>query len=589
MAFLKTLFSRRRLIVITGLCLCWCNPVYATTLSYSVEGIHGELKENLEAWLGEKPQTTRERSNFIASADERIRSSLKALGYYRPDITVSVDQTTEPWKMLVEVDKNQAVLIDEIDLQLFDDAKVDPEFLSLMSDPPFGVRDILNHGVYEKFKKQLSALGQQRGYFDGSLKLARVEVNAEASTAKIIVHYASGQRYRIGKITLDPAVLDTSWFDSVMEFERGDSFDWLPLQQLRSELQQTRYYSTVTVKPLIDERDNGEVPVVVELTPVNRHSFEFGLGYSTDTEERVSIGWKTPLINRYGHSQETRLEYSAVNPSGRFNYNIPLSHPRNDVLQLSAYLADKEFGDITSLQKGLQVRREIKSGNWITSYSLRTLDESWEEGARRLSSSYVLPGLSFSHKTRAGSLVDPESGFHQVYQLEGGFADAGSEVDVIRAYSNFKYVTPLGDRQRLVARAELGAVFIADDDSDKLAPSLSFFTGGSQSLRGFDYQSIGVDSLVPTEDGSTTEIVLGGDRLVVGSIEYQYYVTDTWRAALFADAGDAFDEGEFDAHYGVGFGAHYLSPVGAIRLELATDLSEDSPSWRVHLNIGAEF
>ncbi len=297
-----------------------------------MEGVRGALKENVEAWLGEQPETERERSNFIASADEKVRSSLKALGYYRPEIVIAVDRTTEPWKMLVEAAQKQPVLISEIDIQLLEAATDDPAFVSLAKTLPFSVGDTLNHGVYDKFKKQLSALGQQRGYFDGSLKLARIEVNADASTAKIVVHYSSGQRYRIGNVKLDEAILDTSWFDSVLNFRTGDWFDWTPLQQLRSELQQTRYYSSVTVKPLIDKRDNGEVPVVVELSPVDRHSFEFGVGYSTDTEERVSVGWKTPL-----------------------------THPRNDVLQFSAYLADKEFGDITSLQKGVQVRREIGS------------------------------------------------------------------------------------------------------------------------------------------------------------------------------------------------------------------------------------
>lgn len=83
--------------------------------------------------------------------------------------------------------------------------------------------------------------------------------------------------------------------------------------------------------------------------------------------------------------------------------------------------------------------------------------------------------------------------------------------------------------------------------------------------------------------------MVGGDRLVTASVEYQYSFNDTWRGALFVDAGDAFDEGEFDAHYGAGFGVHYMSPVGAIRLELANNLSEEDPSWRMHLNIGAEF
>ncbi len=66
-------------------------------------------------------------------------------------------------------------------------------------------------------------------------------------------------------------------------------------------------------------------------------------------------------------------------------------------------------------------------------------------------------------------------------------------------------------------------------------------------------------------------------------------MNDTWRGALFVDAGDAFDEGEFEVNVGVGFGVHYLTPVGAIKLELANSVSEDDPSWRFIINIGAEF
>ena len=49
------------------------------------------------------------------------------------------------------------------------------------------------------------------------------------------------------------------------------------------------------------------------------------------------------------------------------------------------------------------------------------------------------------------------------------------------------------------------------------------------------------------------------------------------------------DEGEFDANYAAGFGVHYMTPVGAIKLELANSISEDNPSWRIHVNVGAEF
>ena len=140
-----------------------------------------------------------------------------------------------------------------------------------------------------------------------------------------------------------------------------------------------------------------------------------------------------------------------------------------------------------------------------------------------------------------------------------------------------------------MSRAELGFALLSDSDRQDLAPSLNFFAGGSQSIRGYGYQSIGNEVTVTREGGDTAKLVVGGDRLVTASIEYQYYFNATWRGALFLDGGDAFDEGEFDLHLGAGFGVHYLTPVGAVRLELANPFSEDKPDWRIHLAIGAEF
>ena len=288
----------------------------ASSLAYSIEGVRGELKKNIAGWLGAEPGTAEERSNFIASARERTASSLKALGYYQPDIQVAVDRESSPWAMIVRVTPNAPALIADIDIQVLGEAADDSEFSHLLESLPFAPGDILHHGVYEKFKRKLLALGLRRGYFDGVADRSRVEVNVDENSANITLHYTSGQRYRFGQIRLDERMMDMSWVDSVIRFRQGEVFDLSLLQQLRSELQQTRYFSTVIVRPQLDELADGHVPVSVTLSPVSRHNFEFGVGFSTDTEERLSVTWRTPLVNRHGHSQETRLEYSAINPSG---------------------------------------------------------------------------------------------------------------------------------------------------------------------------------------------------------------------------------------------------------------------------------
>ena len=122
-------------------------------------------------------------------------------------------------------------------------------------------------------------------------------------------------------------------------------------------------------------------------------------------------------------------------------------------------------------------------------------------------------------------------------------------------------------------------------------PSLAFFAGGDNSIRGYGYQSIGreVESAVLGEDDDPRRLVVGGTRLLTGSLELQRYVTPSWRVALFADGGDAFVDDAFDMNVGVGLGVHYLSPVGALRFEIAEPVTDDELGFRVHINIGAEF
>ncbi len=564
--------------------------VFASALSYSIEGIRGKPAKNVAAWLGDEPETVQQRSIFLAVLDQRVRDSLKALGYYRPDVELRFDKSQPQWQLTIVVAANDPVLISRVDIRLAGSARDNQQFHELLHNTSLVIGNTLHHGDYESFKTRLLRLGQRLGYFDGEFTVHRIEVDVPGATASIELEYDSGTRYRFGSLLFDREQFDDSSVDMLRTFQRGELYDLGLLQQFQAQLQQTQFFSSVVVRPQMGDVSDKHVPILLRLTPRNRHSFDLGVGFSTDTRERLSFTWRSPKLNRYGHSQETRFEYSTVNPSGRVTYNIPLTHPLNDILQLTARVEDNEFGDIDSNQKELSVRREFRTTDgWIRSYFLRGLKESWEVIGLHNQNEYLLPGLTFSHKRREGSMVDPSGGFSQLYRLEGGSEEIGSDIDLLRVYSQFHFVATFAARHRLVTRAEIGAIFIQQDDRQDLAPSLGFFAGGSQSIRGFGYQSLGNEVQLVTRAGDLNTLTIGGDRLLTGSLEYQYYLNDSWRGAVFIDAGDAFDEGEFDLNYGAGFGLHYLTPVGAIKFELANSLSEDDPSWRVHINIGAEF
>ena len=107
--------------------------------------------------------------------------------------------------------------------------------------------------------------------------------------------------------------------------------------------------------------------------------------------------------------------------------------------------------------------------------------------------------------------------------------------------------------------------------------------GGDFSVRGYDYQSLGPKD----NDG----LVIGGENLLTGSLELDQSVAEKWSVALFADAGNAFDDfDDINLKFGVGAGLRWYSPLGPIRLDLAIPLADDAPdSFRIHITLGPDL
>lgn len=573
---------------------CLLFIVFATSaadsvLEYELYGISGELLENAQAYLGTPPRSWEERDNFIFSAEASLQESLNALGYYQASLALDLDRSESVWRLIIDVNPGPRVKLSVVDIRVEGAASKDQAFMELLRGNPLQPGSALHHEVYEDFKADLQNLARERGYFDGELTRHRVAVDLEKQQAQVELYYDSGERFHFGDISWDEYPLSRRLLKRMQTFRAEDPFSIEALRDFQSDLQQTGYFGSALVRPQAPDPETAEVPINVELQEGDRNHYRVGLGYDTDTKQRISLTWRTPRINSKGHSQESRIEYSPVRPQARVNYVIPLGHPLFDKLLLGARVQENEYGSLDSRQHELSARREWVRQNSIYSIGLRYLNEDWDVGPRKANNEYVLPGVTYSHSVRRGNVLDPQSGFSQLYGLELGAAEAGSDLDLARMYANFRGVLSLGGNHRLVGRAELGAVFFPDNSRPDLAPSLSFFAGGSQSIRGYAYQSLGPTETVVNPEGQERVLVVGGDRLAIVSTEYQYYVTPEWRGAVFVDAGNAFNAGDFDPVVGAGVGVHYVSPVGAIRVDFGNSVSENSSTWRVHLTIGAEF
>lgn len=149
----------------------------------------------------------------------------------------------------------------------------------------------------------------------------------------------------------------------------------------------------------------------------------------------------------------------------------------------------------------------------------------------------------------------------------------------MRGSALLKGLTTIARDHRLLGRVQVGGNWTNGYAS--IPPSLRFFAGGDQSVRGYDYQT-----LSPTNsDGDR----IGGRYMVAASAECQYSIAEKWRLAAFVDQGNAFNTLDMPSlKTGVGFGVRWVSPVGPIRVDLAHPLDGDG-GVRLHFSMGPEL
>ncbi|HIQ35896.1 MULTISPECIES: autotransporter assembly complex family protein [Acinetobacter] len=346
-----------------------------------------------------------------------------------------------------------------------------------------------------------------------------------------------------------------------------------------------------------------KIPVVVTLNADRLNSLETGLGYGTDTGARIRSQYRRAIVNKYGHSFDANIEVSQIRQSIDGRYSIPYKHPLNDYFNLVGGYEREERDDIgpdVNLLVESAVlggERVIKNplGDWQHTmgvrYRLDRLTKKGDVDVNELPDAFKVSGMDSEQesllfgyelsKTNANSRLNPTQGFKQTYKVELGTESLLSDANMAILTAGWRFIYSLGenDDHQFVGRGD--ASYIFTDDFNKVPYNLRFFTGGDQSLRGFDYKS-----LSPEEDGYK----IGGQALGVGSLEYNYQFKDGWRAAIFSDFGDAYDK-DFNnpTEYSIGVGIRWRSPIGPIRLDVASGISNDNNPIRLHFFIGPQL
>jgi translocation and assembly module TamA len=561
-------------------------PVFDYAIEMQVPLAQRSMMEShldLYRWRDNERMDENQLRRLVRLAPAQIAEFLATLGYYDPQISVSLESSEDDkWRVLVTIVPGEVVRVGSIDLQLkgplADGSTQSRQRLSAIQQSwSLGENAVFRHEDWEAAKRNALKSLLLDGFPAATVAESHATVDQVSRTVNLQVVLDSGPAFTFGALDVKGLKrYPMSIVERLNPIRPGDPYSQARLLELQSRLQDSAYFAGATVTVEADAERNLLVPIQVEVTENLSRKLGFGMGLSTDVGGRGQVDYRDLNFLDRAWRLSSALKLDSRSQSLGAEVQLPLTEDgyRDSVSSLMER-ADIQ-GEITN-KLVLGGKRSLSRGKNESSYGVRYFLEQQEvAGVRNEPATALVPNYSWTRRD-VDNLVYPTQGYLLTLQADVAAKSLFSDRDFVRGYGRIVYFYPMGKRDQLVLRGELGAV--ASEGRDGIPTDFLFRTGGDQTVRGYAYQSLGI---------SERNAIVGGRYLAVASAEYVHWFVPQWGAAAFVDWGNAADSlGDLKPVRGYGVGARWKSPVGPLNLDVA--YGDKTQALRLHFSVGFSF
>lgn len=515
---------------------------------------------------------------LFEKARKETAKALEPFGYYSPVINLSQQRKNGGRQVDLMVETGPPVLIEEMEISITGPGKEDATLQKAAQQFPLHLHEVLDHQVYEEGKNKLVAFALERGYHKAAFRNNRVAVKRKQKSASMRLQLETGPQYVFGPLTFDADFIDHDLLRKIAPVKEGDPFSPKTLTRLRQSLFSADYFDTVDLEYDLDQAISLKVPVTVKLTPNLAHKYGIGLGYGTDTGTRGTLSYTNRHINRLGHQLDVQWQPSERKSNFGGIYTIPIGDPKKDRLTLLGKYETETFDTTdTDTWNAIVSHDHFREWGEYSTY-LQFLDEQYSTGSDTDQASLFIPGIKGS-LFWADDRITTTRGLRCTASVIGSEESLLADATFLQAAFRTKAIYSFLKHWRWIGRGDIGTTLT--DDIYTLPPSLRYYTGGDQSVRGYGYKKIG-----PVDEAGN---LIGGKNLLTYSVELERMLFDEWSAAVFYDSGTATNSfSNINLLSGAGVGLRWNAVFGQIRLDLARALDENG-SWRIHFTMGADL
>jgi translocation and assembly module TamA len=591
-----------RFIAIAALLWGAALPATAQEVSLTAPGAEEELVDRLRAnaLLLQEPEEPAPTTQDIVSAARadyaRLVGTLYQFGHFSPVVRILLDgqeaATLSPFSVPSRINRIE-IIVDAGPRYIFGTAEIGP--LAGNTDLPaeFQPGGRASTPVLQDATRAAIERWRETGRAVAEVSGQRITARHGNATIDADITITPGPIVSFGQlIPQGQSRMRTERIIEIAGLPEGVTYSPAVLDRVAERLRDTGVFSAVALgeQPLGPGNTMDIVATLAESPP---RRFGFGAELSTGAGAQVSAFWLHR--NLFGGAERLRIE-GEIRGIGEGELSTDevegidaqirarISRPATFTPDTLAY-AEIEIAALDEpTYRLVGISAEAGVERWFSpklegalGIGMRTFLFEDIFGDRESATLFYLPGeLTWDNRDDA---LNPTTGTYMIgsvapfYTIDDGVG-ARLAADV-RGYLGFGQ----DDRTILAGRAQAGVLF--GGDIDLIPPDYLFYSGGSGTVRGQDYQSLGaIQNGVPS----------GGRSFGTLSAEVRQTLGDSnLGLVLFADAGfvgadAAFQDGDW--HAGAGLGIRYDTPFGPIRVDVATPVRGGGVGEDLFLYIG---
>lgn len=395
----------------------------------------------------------------------------------------------------------------------------------------------------------------------------------------------------------------------------GDLYSRQKMQTAQRELINHHLIRFATVGIPDEPPADSSLAMTIRVREYPHRSVQATVGVGREELLRGQVSWEHRNVNSWAHRFDIMARASFIEQRAGVDYLIPYLFNTRSSFVSSPYVQHRIEPSFELFRLGFINSMIYRYNERLTgslSYDITYNEELTRESETSLpdtvlnynTASLLFSGYYSTSRTRSGEgwQIQPTIELSSLFS-EGTFEYRKVSLDVRR------YVQ-VNSSLTLAARVEGGVIHSPAQDS--LPSTIRFFTGGTNSVRGWNRQMLGPAVAVTSLEGEFDRYIpIGGRALFTFNMELRQDLSgliDGFGIAAFLDGGQVWQSmrriEERPVQFGTGGGVRYNSPVGPVRVDIGykvNPLDEDlriyegenfGSAWNrigIHFSIGQAF